>query len=179
MSESTADFSLSLLDMLCAAMGGVALIVFLFAAMRKNLEQQEEVGNILSFSLKITSSENIYLRVTKEIGFCIYDEVENEAAYIGEDMPNARFSIKPAGSSIGEGYASSTYKFMLSGNDIPDQVKIRVWLNDLTYDIGSQIKRLPANVKFSLFYNDEELVSGELSSNNDYIGVSQNFTLDL
>lgn len=151
-------------------MGGVALIVFLFAAMRKNMEQQVDVGNVSVCEIKITSEGAICpdCYVGQEIGFCICDadDLEKEA-YLGEKNENGKFSVDS------RSCPSPQFKFAIVGK-MPEMAKIRVWLKDLHPN-----NKLPdAPLHYELRYNNNLLTEGDLKKENNYIVTSDAFNLE-
>lgn len=100
--------------MLCAAMGGVALMVFIFAAMRKNLEQQAEGANEV-LTIHVTSPADMC--VNDHIGFCVIDAADDQSiSYPNEDTDPRIIPASPN---------SPKYEFLVSG---ADRIYLRIWL---------------------------------------------------
>jgi hypothetical protein len=158
MSHST-DYSLSLLDMLCAAMGGVALLVFIFAAMRKNIENQAE-GASEMMVLEVKTDEGYKgapFCVGKEISFYIHEKGnDNPIAELGDD------GIVPAS------VPSTFFKFRVTQTHYIDNAIIVVWLRELPDD-PQQLEYLKKNRKIicTLLKNTEILVNGELTNEKE------------
>jgi hypothetical protein len=150
-----ADYSVSFLDLLCAAMGGVALIVILFAAMRKNTEIQAE-GSSEAMVLYIETGEGNpdIFHVGQHISFCITSE-DGYYAFLGEE--GEHFTIEPQEFRPGQ----TRFRFQLQG-DIPDSATITVWLQH--FDANEQWRFLGKKkpIRFFLYRGNELLADGEL-----------------
>lgn len=182
--ENSNDYSLSLMDMLCAAMGGVALLVFIFAAMRKNLEQQADRGRVSAFTLIVQYDEksNSKYRIGKEISFGFFDDSSHDkCCYLGE-KPENQLNNSNSFSIVVRSYQQmgQQINFLLVGK-LPEKMKMRIWLKDLPKKENSidDVDIPTKNIKFILFKNSNQIQEGTLTRDSNYINITKSFELSL
>jgi len=164
---SNQDYSLSLLDMLCAAMGGVALLVFLFAAMRKNMELQAE-GSSETLTMRVTV-EGINAPppfcVGQQIGFRLVNaESEADVAYLGEEPTDfGTFRI------IERSAPSPNFRFRLAGTSLPEKFNLTVWLKSVKSDANGLFTKPDFAIRYEVFSKNGVSLQGTLNRENKFI----------
>jgi len=167
--HNVTNHTLSLLDMLCAAMGGVALLVFLFAAMQKNMEIQAE-GSSQSMTLRIDTqgmdtSDPFY--IGKHIMFCIICDNGNGEAFYQEGVGTGGFEIV---SENAHAYRSelTALRFHIKG-DI-SRATIVVWLQHFAPAKQETFLRNGGQITYTLLRGEDVLIQPIrlLRANNFY-----------
>lgn len=123
--DRTPGFESSFLDLLCSALGGIALLVFLFAAIRKNAETDAGVNISRRLQVQILAPYD-FLKVGKDISLRVRDADGYEIALphsgnLESSVINGKLGLRRP--------KSSSSKFLLeikSRKDVP--LEIDVWL---------------------------------------------------
>ena len=119
--SSGPSFRTSFIDMLLSALGGVALLVFLFAAMRR--AQEEQVGRQVSQDLMVWIAPEVGARVFEHVGGCLELPNQTLISRIGQDYDDPSIPIDIEWQKA----SGTTYRVRIKSS-ASEPLKLWLWL---------------------------------------------------